>query len=187
MTPATLIDRLAAIEKQLVEEAGSIEPLNETQDGAVIARLLRKLGQHQMRATQVQEQSLAEMLRTAAEQRSAIAGLQERARHDRLAVLEWIDGVDDALVLARQHGDPLLLSWFDRILARGLSTAATLGLSEILGADRPLDPATDEVLDTVTTDAVQEGTVVEVVRRGFRWDGALLRRTQVIVAKGGLQ
>lgn len=56
------------------------------------------------------------------------------------------------------------------------------GLEAVDCAGRPFDPELMEVVEAVAADA-PTGTVIEEVRRGYRWNGTLFRYAQVKVAR----
>ena len=56
------------------------------------------------------------------------------------------------------------------------------GLTEIPALGSPFDPHDHDAVDTVRTDKFKEGTVVEVVRKGFRLKDKVIRPTLVKVA-----
>ena len=55
------------------------------------------------------------------------------------------------------------------------------GVTSFDGKGRPFDPTMHEALSVVETDRGESGTVYEEVRRGYLWNGELLRPTRVIV------
>ncbi len=65
-----------------------------------------------------------------------------------------------------------------------LSTLTRLGLVVHDPTGRPFDPLTDQALVQVEAPGVEEGTVVETLRRGFLHKERLLRPALVKVAKG---
>ncbi|MFO0847495.1 MAG: nucleotide exchange factor GrpE [Gemmataceae bacterium] len=59
---------------------------------------------------------------------------------------------------------------------------AGAGLEAVECVGRPFDPERMEVVEAVAADA-PTGTVIEEVRRGYRWNGTLFRYAQVKVAR----
>jgi molecular chaperone GrpE len=57
------------------------------------------------------------------------------------------------------------------------------GLEPIPCDGMPFDPELMEVVEVVNAPGRESGTVVEEVRRGYRWDGNLFRPAQVKVAR----
>jgi molecular chaperone GrpE len=60
---------------------------------------------------------------------------------------------------------------------------AGFGVSEIECGECPFDAATMHAVGVEYTDRVEEGTVVEVVRRGYEWNGKVHRPADVRVAR----
>lgn len=67
-----------------------------------------------------------------------------------------------------------------RRVERALTQA---GVEPVPCEGKPFDPELMEVVEAVGADGRPPGTVVEEVRRGYRWNGALLRYAQVKVAR----
>ena len=67
-----------------------------------------------------------------------------------------------------------------RRVERALTQA---GVEPIPAEGRPFDPELMEVVEAVAADGRPSGTVVEEVRRGYRWNGALFRFALVKVAR----
>lgn len=59
-----------------------------------------------------------------------------------------------------------------------------MGVQEIEAGGKPFDPNTHEAVAQEASDAVAEGTVLRVTRRGFRLKDRLLRPSSVIVSSG---
>jgi molecular chaperone GrpE len=57
------------------------------------------------------------------------------------------------------------------------------GLEPLPAEGVPFDPETMEVVEAVTDSGHAPGTVIEEVRRGYRWNGRVFRYAQVRVAK----
>lgn len=56
------------------------------------------------------------------------------------------------------------------------------GVEEVEAIGKPFDPYLHEALAKEPTDDVEEGTIIEVFQRGFRYKGQLLRAVKVKVA-----
>ncbi len=87
---------------------------------------------------------------------------------------------DDAKLRERLAGAADGYAMSLRRLERGL---ADLGLEAIPARDLPFDPECMEAVDTAPAGDRPPGTVVEVVRHGYRRHGAIVRHAQVRVAK----
>lgn len=64
------------------------------------------------------------------------------------------------------------------------SILARHGLESIPTIGQPFDPETMEAIDVIATDETAPGVVVAEYRRGYRWQGRLIRTAQVRVNKG---
>jgi molecular chaperone GrpE (heat shock protein) len=77
---------------------------------------------------------------------------------------------------ALEKGYTLSLDRLDEILGQ-------FHVSEISCAGREFDPASMNAVDTEETDRVPQGTVLEVYRAGYEWNGEVYRIAQVKVAR----
>lgn len=99
-----------------------------------------------------------------------------------LALLEVMDDFERALEHVKEVSDPvaeglrMIHQRFNSLLqANGVTSFDSKGL--------PFDPTMHEALSVVETDQDESGTVYEDVRRGYLWNGELLRPTRVIVVR----
>lgn len=86
--------------------------------------------------------------------------------------------------------DPIvhaLLEGYELTLQRLAETLARYGVNETECLDQPFNPATMEAIAIEETTTVAEGTVVDVVRRGYSCRGTVYRPAQVRVARLPLQ
>ena len=163
----------------------------------VVAQALGRMGKQQLRANQ-QTELIAEELRGALEQAKAAQvalrdqaddyrrkaqGLEADARESRLAALAILDALDDLATIARQKHDAQWTSRVERLTARTLEALADMGLSEVPALEGTFDERTHQVVDTVDRGTRDSYQVVEVLRRGFRFQGAVLRRAQVVTTR----
>jgi molecular chaperone GrpE len=82
----------------------------------------------------------------------------------------------EEILAALCHGYSLTLDTLDEALVGcGVNRIACQGL--------PFDPQRMTAIDIEETDAVPEGTVVEVYRNGYEWNGEVYRTAQVKVAR----
>ncbi len=75
-----------------------------------------------------------------------------------------------------QTGYRLSLEYVDEVLGR-------LGVREIRCDGKPFDPHLMKAVDVEETDQAPEGTVLEVYRAGYEWNGDLFRLAEVKVAR----
>lgn len=192
------IRRIAALDL-----TGSPTPTGDGTDVSLeawdeIVKSLARLSKEQWRANQQAEllaqqtrEALAEAVHGAAafreqadELRRENAKLREDARATATRVLALIDSLDDVGVLARQRGDAQWLKYVDRLTADSVAMLQSIGITEIPAIARPFDPEEHEALDTVERrDNGGQFEVVEVVQRGFRYHGRVLRRARVITTR----
>lgn len=159
---------------------------------------LAHLARHQLRANQQTELALDALREALAELRLAVAESRERAAADRRALLREreeaaerarrllgiVDALDDVHALALRLGDPAWLSHLDRLTTHSLHLFAAAGCAEIAALGRPFDEEEHAVTDTrPLADDEPPHVVIEVLRRGFRWNGTVLRRAQVIITR----
>ena len=117
---------------------------------------------------------------------------EEREEHNRavagrfvLKLLPVLDDLQRALdsVPADAKEEP----WVEgiRLIERSVQSAlASEGASPMDGAEgQPFDPWEQEAVFSVETEDHREGTVVSVIRRGYRHHGKVLRPAQVSVAQ----
>lgn len=152
-----------------------------------VARSVGRLGRQQLQANQRAEllsdelrRSLEEARERGEEHRRENARLADEARRRARALLDVVDTLDDLAVLVRGRGDPVWLEHLDRLTRKTLQAFARAGLAEI-DAEGSFHEAEHEALETVEAAPGQARMqIVEVARRGFRLDGQLLRRAQVV-------
>ena len=118
-------------------------------------------------------------------QERVIQDRERRAKRDvLLAVLDALDNVDRALA----HQETMDREGFQQVVRmlhlqlnemlknEGLSVVPTVG--------EPFDPYVHEAIEQVASDAYDEGTVVEEVRKGYKQGDDTLRPARVKVSSG---
>ena len=137
-------------------------------------------------------------------ERDAERQAERRCRKEALAVLiDMRDRLARGLESVRQAPTPVPSGWLDRILRRppqpdpaiqALTKGYELALErldqaladanarEIQCAGLAFDPRRMNAIDREESDAVPEGTVLEVYRTGYEWNGELFRPAQVKVS-----
>jgi len=99
-----------------------------------------------------------------------------------MSLLELADGFDRAA----QHMDKSSKEWQDgfgslsRILIETMNKA---GVEQLNCKGKKFDPSWHEVISTVPNPEMEDGSVLEVVRSGWKMDGKLLRAAMVVVVK----
>jgi molecular chaperone GrpE (heat shock protein) len=181
------IARLTAIDLDAASSADDGPDDSLTGQWGEVNRNLARLGKQQLRINQAVEllqAQLAEAQERADENRREAGRLRDQATSTARKLLELVDTLDDVTVLARQIGDPKWLVHLERFAAKTLRILDQVGLSEIPALGEVFDAEEHDALDTAER---QEGQspyqVVQVIRRGFRWNGAVLRRAEVITTR----
>jgi molecular chaperone GrpE len=110
----------------------------------------------------------------------------ERARRDVISeLLEVLDNLERALDASRQSPSPeALLQGIDMVRRQFLSKLESIGVTPIESMGARFDPSLHEAISTVpAASADQDGTVIGVVRQGYRIGDEVLRPAAVAVAK----
>lgn len=99
----------------------------------------------------------------------------------------WYARLGSSLGLLKQNGDAsgtvaALIKGYELGLDRLNQTLEDFNVKEILCAGQPFDPRRMNAIDKEESAAVPEGTVVEVYRSGYEWNGEVFRPAQVKVA-----
>lgn len=118
--------------------------------------------------------------------RREIAKDIERARREILAdLLDVVDNLDRALEAARQApGADALLQGVEMVRRQFLGKLEGFGVTPIDSTNAQFDPQLHEAVSTVPAASPdQDGTIVGVVRRGYRIGQDVLRPAAVAVAK----
>ena len=117
---------------------------------------------------------------------------EEREEHHRAVagrfVMKLLPILDDLQrALDNTPADAKEEPWIEgiRLIERSVqSVLASEGVSQMDGAEgQPFDPREHEAVFSVDTEDREEGTVVSVVRRGYRHHGKVLRPAQVSLAQ----
>jgi molecular chaperone GrpE len=117
--------------------------------------------------------------RAAREQERLVAHAHERLVRELLPVL---DDLERALEAAERHEEAALIEGV-RLVERALRTVLEReGLVEI-EADGAFDPHVHEALLAERREGAEPGSVAEVVQRGYRLGGKVIRPARVIVAE----
>ncbi len=96
------------------------------------------------------------------------------------ALLPILDEFELAAVAANESKDENLSKGIKMVYANMLSVLKAEGMEEIT-ADGKYDPYYHEIIMTKDSDS-KPGTVLEVIKKGYKVDGIMVRPTSVIVA-----
>jgi len=91
-----------------------------------------------------------------------------------LKLLPFLDSLDKAEVFIKDEGLKIVKEQFQKILQQE-------GLEELEVLGKEFDPYTSEVVDMV--EGEKDNVVVEVLRKGYQFNGKILRVAQVKVSK----
>jgi molecular chaperone GrpE len=99
-------------------------------------------------------------------------------------LLHVLDTFGFALAAAKDHPEDQLAKGVEMVHAELISTLRQAGLEEIAGVGEHFDPAHHEAMMQIEAHPpIDEPTVVEVLRPGYRFKGRVLRPASVKVAK----
>ena len=100
------------------------------------------------------------------------------------SLLPVMDNLSRALEAGDQHEEGQLLAGLDLVSGQLRGTLAGHGLEEIeVGPGTTFDPEYHEAIVAQPSDEYPEGTVTQVLERGYLLHGKLLRPAKVIVAR----
>jgi molecular chaperone GrpE len=117
--------------------------------------------------------------RTIATARAAAAELS--AAHPPF-IARWFGGAGKTVRMARELADSLVAG-NNLTLGQLDESLRNLGVSRMACLNRHFDPRTMTAVAVELTDAAPEGTVVEIFRNGYEWNGEVYRTAQVKVAR----
>jgi molecular chaperone GrpE len=176
---------VTALTQEVKLQGRTFKQLNETL--APVADLAPQLPEAQRRA---QEQARREMLDVLLDLRDRLARGLDAARASQGKMRESLLSTRVGRLLARhasfryasealaalEEGYQISLDRLDDVLAQ-------FDVREITCRGQPFDPQSMHVVDVEETTEAVEGTVVEVYRVGYEWQGVVHRPAQVKVAR----
>ncbi len=182
-------DPFAIIESPLeIDVQESPEPSTDAVDQGAVTNLkndIRKLGRTQFRANAVAESDRKEIKQMLQRILETPAGPELETLKELLIV---VDGIEEAIRASEQLEveDSVASAWGNglRILhERMLLVLKKWHVTPIEALKQPFEPHYHRAVGIVHTNEVPENTVVEEQRRGYLCDGAVLRYSEVIVAR----
>jgi len=118
--------------------------------------------------------------RMAAEVQAAQArGKSEVARE----VIEAVDNLERALAAAGEGDAEGLAAGVEMVLSGLRETLGRNGVEAVDPTGEKFDPQWHEALSTAPSQEVESGHVVEVMQKGYRLDGQLIRPARVVVSE----
>ena len=132
------------------------------------------------RAAAARERALQEQLERQEKEREA---LEEQRRTTATAMMGLVEALDDIAEMAEKASDAASRKRVDRLMQRAARLFGVVGLQEIAGSG-PVNEEEHEVVDSVAaTNGQKPGEIVRVAQRGFKAEGRVIRRAQVITAR----
>jgi molecular chaperone GrpE len=163
-----------AVEETAVPENGSVEEL-ERRLAEVEAERDQRLADLQRVAADFDNYRK----RSARDQEALVARAHERLVKQLLPVL---DNLERALVAATEHEEEKVLEGVELVVRELREALRKEGLEEIETEGR-FDPHVHEALLTQPSEA-EEGSVIEVLQKGYRLGDRVLRPARVVVSQG---
>src|SRR5215216_2721483 len=162
-----------------VENAESIEPVEEQAETVEdeLGEVTRQRDEYLDALQRSQAEFANYRKRVARDQASLVARAAERLVKELLPVL---DDLERALVAADQHEEAKLEDGV-RLVHRSLADALRREGLEEIPTEGAFDPHVHEALLSQPSEAV-EGTVIEVLQKGYRLGDRVLRPARVVVA-----
>jgi molecular chaperone GrpE len=118
--------------------------------------------------------------RMAAEVQAAqVRGKSEVARE----VIEAVDNLERALAAAGEGDAEGLAAGVEMVLSGLRETLGRNGVEALDPQGEKFDPQWHEALSTASSEGVESGHVVEVIQKGYRLDGQLIRPARVVVSE----
>jgi molecular chaperone GrpE len=99
-----------------------------------------------------------------------------------LGLLDVLDSFDRALEQMKT-ADPAIIVGFEAIRRKTAGILKAEGVKPFESKGQMFDPELHEAVASVETNEHAPGTIVDEFRRGYRWDGEVLRHAEVRVAR----
>lgn len=102
-----------------------------------------------------------------------------------LGILDVLDSFDRALAQMQKmkRADPAIIEGLDAIRRKTAGILEAEGVTPFESKGKAFDPEFHEAVASLDTNEHPPGTVVDEFRRGYLWDGELLRPAEVRVAR----
>jgi molecular chaperone GrpE (heat shock protein) len=181
-------ERHARVVKQLESTIRALEATLEQEKRATEgARTGVEEMRSQVMAARIELDDLRDEVRAAQyeaeEQRELQAMLQHRSRSLAVAVMGFVEILDDVIDAGLASVDESMPDRAVRLRDGVGRLLALFGLTEINGVGGTVDETQHEIMHRVPSDDHPTGTVVAVVQRGFAYHGQPVRRAQVLAAE----
>lgn len=112
-------------------------------------------------------------------------GHEAQTRALLLSFLEVADSFDRCFAApeSRPEHERQSLKTFELIRKQLDVALSRAGVTPIICLGRTADPALHEIVEVRYTGGVEEEVIVEEIRRGYEWNGEVLRPPQVVIAR----
>jgi molecular chaperone GrpE len=111
-----------------------------------------------------------------------VAAAGERAKIGLVRdMLPVVDNLERALASA-DHPDDSLAEGVRLVLSELQGVLAREGVVALEPAGEPFDPTVHEALSTREQDGAEQGVVLDVVEKGYRMNGTVIRPARVVVS-----
>lgn len=184
-----LNESVAALRQQLESGQGRERELTRSlaRGQERLSATQKELTDARHRLTEVEQELTAVRQRGAERQRELsgeFEGMLARERYERaLAMLTLLESIDEVATDALAWGNERGRERAVELAARLRDVSATMGLEEIPVKDAGLNENEHEIVAYVgSTQRFPDGSVVEVRQRGYRLNGNVIRRAQVVLA-----
>jgi molecular chaperone GrpE len=174
MSSRTGTDRLAIVEEPIQlrdsDMSAAEEPLPIE---SALADQLGRLAQHERALTDQESEHLDEMA------------------HVLMEMIEISDAFERIFGAAREMDDRIdnstrrWLGNFRTIHDLVRKTLSDRGVAEIETLSRTFDPHWHRAVEATSESRLPDGSIAEIVRRGYVWHGRILRKTEVVVVRHG--
>jgi len=99
-------------------------------------------------------------------------------------LLPVVDNLERAIFHSKEVQEPSkILEGLELILKQCLEVMGKFGMNSIQSHLQPFDPARHQALGQMESNEYEEGTVIEEVQKGYRFNDRILRPALVIVSK----
>jgi len=167
------------VEQQVEESAGSEPAATERHEADELAELTRQRDEYLDALQRLKAEFDNFRKRVARDQGDLVARASERLVKQLLPVL---DDLERALDAATNHAEAELEDGVRLVHRAFVEALAKEGLVEV-ETDGTFDPHTQEALLAQPSEA-EEGTVVQVLQKGYRLGDRVLRPARVVVSSG---
>lgn len=178
----------AASEAALESEEAAAEMMSEEQSLA-IAELETKLGEAEAAAEKNRDLYIHAVADLDNYRRKAQREKQELAKYALQPFVEELlpplDHLDMAIEASKKSGEAEnLVLGVEMVRSQIVKILSSHGVEEIKASDRDFDPNLDDCVAHEPSDTVPENGIILITRKGYTYNGRLLRPASVVVSSG---